>query len=30
MPIRVLDANTRRDLIAYLRELSAPNKQAAR
>lgn len=30
MPVRVLDANTRRDLIAYLRELSAPSKQAAR
>jgi cytochrome c oxidase assembly protein subunit 11 len=30
MPIRVLDANTRRDLIAYLKELSAPNKQAVR
>lgn len=30
MPVRVLDANTRRDLIAYLRELGAPSKQAAR
>ncbi len=30
MPIRVLDANTRRDVIAYLRELSAPHKEAAR
>lgn len=30
MPVRVLDANTRRDVIAYLRELSAPHKEAAR
>jgi len=30
MPIRVLDPNTRRDVIAYLRELRAPPKEAAR
>jgi cytochrome c oxidase assembly protein subunit 11 len=30
MPIRVLDANTRRDLMAYLEELSTPRKQATR
>ena len=30
MPIRVLDANTRRDLVAYLEELSMPHKQAKR
>jgi len=30
MPIRVLDASTRRDLEAYLEELSAPRKQATR
>jgi cytochrome c oxidase assembly protein Cox11 len=30
MPIRVLDANTRRDLIAYLKEMGEPGKQAAR
>jgi cytochrome c oxidase assembly protein Cox11 len=30
MPIRVLDANARRDLIAYLKEMSAPHKEAAR
>lgn len=30
MPIRVLDANARRDLIAYLRELPTPRAEAAR
>jgi cytochrome c oxidase assembly protein subunit 11 len=30
MPVRVLDANTRRDLIGYLKEISAPPKQATR
>lgn len=30
MPIRVLDANTRRDVIAYLKELSARDQRAAR
>jgi cytochrome c oxidase assembly protein Cox11 len=30
MPIRVLDANTRRDLIAYLQAMSGPPKEAAR
>jgi cytochrome c oxidase assembly protein subunit 11 len=30
MPIRVLDANTRRDLIAYLEQLSTPRKEATR
>jgi cytochrome c oxidase assembly protein Cox11 len=30
MPIRVLDANTRRDLIAYLKEAGSAGKEAAR
>jgi hypothetical protein len=30
MPIRVLDPNTRRDLMAYLAELMRPRKQATR
>jgi cytochrome c oxidase assembly protein Cox11 len=30
MPVRVLDANTRRDLIAYLREIKPPAKEATR